>query len=118
MGGTYIRFKRKGAYGTGITLEEAQGRLQFSSKDVYPFSDMHADGRRRIILKVKVRIICYAVIVETLTEGCSVVGIAIGKVRYSGRQRGGPSEPQQPCTPGLTGLCTLHRGSPPLLFSP
>jgi len=94
MGGTQVRFKRKGAYGTGITLEEAQGRLQFSSKDVYPFSDMHADGRRRIILKVKVRIVSYAVIAETLTGDCSVDGIAIGKVRHSGRQRGGPGEPQ------------------------
>lgn len=50
----HLKFKRKGSFTTGIGLEEAQSRIRLSGNDAYSFHDLHADGRGRIYLKVKV----------------------------------------------------------------
>ncbi|KAF9534988.1 hypothetical protein CPB83DRAFT_755665 [Crepidotus variabilis] len=52
-GSTHIKFKRKGAFMGGIGLDEAQSRIKLSNNDHYSFHDLHADGRRRIHLKIK-----------------------------------------------------------------
>ena len=51
-----LKFKRKGSFTSGIGLDEAQQRIRLSGRDSYTFHDLHADGRGRIYLKVKVRI--------------------------------------------------------------
>ncbi|KAF8897202.1 hypothetical protein BD779DRAFT_358231 [Infundibulicybe gibba] len=48
-----IKFKRKGAFTAGISLREAQSHVRLSGNDSYSIHDLHADGRGRILLKVK-----------------------------------------------------------------
>ena len=51
---TVIKFKRKGGFRSGITLGEAMSDAHLSSNDEYSLYDLNADGRGRIILKVRV----------------------------------------------------------------
>ncbi|CAA7260272.1 unnamed protein product [Cyclocybe aegerita] len=51
--GVHIKFKRKGSFGSGIGLDEAQQRIRLSGNDAYTFHDLHADSRRRIYLRIK-----------------------------------------------------------------
>lgn len=50
----HLKFKRKGSFTSGIGLDEAQQRIRLSGHDAYTFHDLHADGRGRIYLKIKV----------------------------------------------------------------
>ena len=54
MRSTVIKFKRKGGFRSGITLGEAMSDAHLSSNDEYSLYDLNADGRGRIILKVRV----------------------------------------------------------------
>ncbi|EIW82480.1 hypothetical protein CONPUDRAFT_103697 [Coniophora puteana RWD-64-598 SS2] len=47
-----VRFKRKGAFTSGITLGEAQANVRLSGWDSYTLHDLHVDGRGRIYMKV------------------------------------------------------------------
>jgi len=49
----HLKFKKKGAFSTGIGLDEAQRRIRLSGRDAYSFHDLHADSRGRIFLKIK-----------------------------------------------------------------
>ncbi len=53
-GSLAIKFKRKGAFMAGIGLDEAQSHVRLSNNDAYSVHDLHADGRGRILLKIKV----------------------------------------------------------------
>ena len=55
--GTVIKFKRKGGFRSGITLGEAMSDAHLSSNNFYTLYDLNADGRGRIILKVRVRVL-------------------------------------------------------------
>lgn len=50
-----IKFKRKGGFWSGITLGEAMADAHLSNNNDYSLYDLNADGRGRIILKVRVR---------------------------------------------------------------
>jgi len=50
----HLKFKRKGSFTSGIGLDEAQSHIRLSGNDSYSFYDLHADGRGRIHLRVKV----------------------------------------------------------------
>lgn len=52
---TVIKFKRKGGFRSGITLGEAMSDAHLSQNHEYSLYDLNADGRGRIILKVRVR---------------------------------------------------------------
>lgn len=52
-----IKFKRKGSFGAGISLGEAQDRIRLSGNDTYRMHDFHADSRNRILLRVRVSIL-------------------------------------------------------------
>jgi len=47
-----VRFKRKGAFTSGITLGEAQANVRLSGWDSYTLRDLNVDGRGRIYMKV------------------------------------------------------------------
>lgn len=51
---SHIKFKRKGGFTAGISLGEAQDHVRLSGNDSYRMHDFHADGRNRILLKVRV----------------------------------------------------------------
>lgn len=55
MSSTVVKFKRKGGFRSGITLGEAMSDAHLSNNYDYSPYDLNADGRGRIILKVKVR---------------------------------------------------------------
>ena len=54
MSSSVIKFKRKGGFRSGITLGEAMADAHLSSNDQYSLYDLNADGRGRIILKIRV----------------------------------------------------------------
>jgi hypothetical protein len=54
ISGLRVKFKRKGALRTGITLGEAHSDIRLSSNDVYTFRDVHADHRGRISIRIRV----------------------------------------------------------------
>lgn len=59
----HIKFKRKGGFTAGISLGEAQDHVRLSGNDSYRMHDFHADGRNRILLRVRVstiKIVRYA----------------------------------------------------------
>lgn len=49
----HIKFKRKGGFTAGISLGEAQDHVRLSGNDSYRMHDFHADGRNRILLRVR-----------------------------------------------------------------
>jgi len=49
----HVKFKRKGGFTAGISLGEAQDHVRLSGNDSYRMHDLHADGRNRILLKVR-----------------------------------------------------------------
>ena len=53
-GSHQIKFKRKGAFGAGITLAEAQSHIRLSNNDHYTMRDLNADGRDSVLLTVRV----------------------------------------------------------------
>ena len=57
LSGTVVKFKRKGGFRSGITLGEAMSDAHLSSNNFYTLYDLNADGRGRIILKVRVRVL-------------------------------------------------------------
>jgi hypothetical protein len=60
-GSLRIKFKRKGAFTAGIGLDEAQAHgLRLSNNDAYSMFDLHADAKRTILLKIKVRIFSFS----------------------------------------------------------
>ena len=54
QGSTVIKFKRKGGFRSGITLGEAMSDAHLSQNEEYSLYDLNADGRGRIILKIRV----------------------------------------------------------------
>lgn len=54
MRSTVIKFKRKGGFRSGITLGEAMSDAHLSQNHEYSLYDLNADGRGRIILKIRV----------------------------------------------------------------
>ena len=54
MSASVIKFKRKGGFRSGITLGEAMSDAHLSNNDGYSLYDLNADGRGRIILKIRV----------------------------------------------------------------
>ncbi|KAI0751461.1 hypothetical protein C8Q80DRAFT_1099847 [Daedaleopsis nitida] len=50
---TVIKFKRKGGFRSGITLGEAMANAHLSQNEDYSLYDLNADGRGRIILKIR-----------------------------------------------------------------
>ncbi|KAF8735655.1 hypothetical protein AX14_001710 [Amanita brunnescens Koide BX004] len=55
-GSHQIKFKRRGAFGAGITLAEAQSHTRLSNNDHYTLRDLNADGRANILLTARVSI--------------------------------------------------------------
>ncbi|KAI0676970.1 hypothetical protein C8Q78DRAFT_960313 [Trametes maxima] len=53
MSSTVVKFKRKGGFRSGITLGEAMSDAHLSNNYDYSMYDLNADGRGRIILKIK-----------------------------------------------------------------
>jgi hypothetical protein len=53
----HVKFKRKGGFTAGISLGEAQDHVRLSGNDSYRMHDLHADGRNRILLKVRVSVV-------------------------------------------------------------
>ncbi|KAI0771964.1 hypothetical protein BD413DRAFT_604099 [Trametes elegans] len=53
MSSTVVKFKRKGGFRSGITLGEAMSDAHLSNNHDYSLYDLNADGRGRIILKIK-----------------------------------------------------------------
>ncbi|KAJ8456714.1 hypothetical protein ONZ51_g4010 [Trametes cubensis] len=53
MSSSVIKFKRKGGFRSGITLGEAMSDAHLTNNYDYSVYDLNADGRGRIILKVK-----------------------------------------------------------------
>lgn len=47
-----VRFKRKGAFRSGITLGEAQANVRLAGYDSYTFNDLGVDHRGKIYVKV------------------------------------------------------------------
>jgi len=48
-----IKFKRKGAYRSGLTIGDAQANARLSGNDSYTFRDFNADVKGRIALKIR-----------------------------------------------------------------
>ena len=49
----HIKFKHKGSLVAGVNLLDAQSRTRLSGNNDYTCYDLHADGRRCILLNVK-----------------------------------------------------------------
>jgi hypothetical protein len=47
-----VRFKRKGAFRSGISLGEAQANVRLAGHDSYTFNDLGVDHRGKIYVKV------------------------------------------------------------------
>ena len=54
LSSTIIKFKRKGAYRSGLTIGDAQANARLTGNDSYTFRDFNADGKGRIALKIRV----------------------------------------------------------------
>ena len=54
MSSSVIKFKRKGGFRSGITLGEAMSDAHLTNNYDYSLYDLNADGRGRIMLKIKV----------------------------------------------------------------
>ncbi|KAF9246899.1 hypothetical protein BU15DRAFT_84498 [Melanogaster broomeanus] len=52
-GTSVLKFKRKGAFRTGITLGEAQANVRLSGWDSYTFSDLNVNSRGKIYVNVR-----------------------------------------------------------------
>ncbi|KIJ19871.1 hypothetical protein PAXINDRAFT_166086 [Paxillus involutus ATCC 200175] len=48
-----VKFKRKGAFRSGITLGEAQANVRLSGWDSYTFSDLNVDVRGKIYVNIR-----------------------------------------------------------------
>ncbi|KIM83875.1 hypothetical protein PILCRDRAFT_68793 [Piloderma croceum F 1598] len=48
-----IKFKRKGAFRSGLTIGDAQANARLSGNDSYTFHDFNTDARGRINLKIR-----------------------------------------------------------------
>ncbi|KIJ70425.1 hypothetical protein HYDPIDRAFT_105142 [Hydnomerulius pinastri MD-312] len=48
-----VKFKRKGAFRSGITLGEAQANVRLSGWDSYSFRDLNVDGRGKIYVNIR-----------------------------------------------------------------
>ncbi|KAI6004162.1 hypothetical protein EDD15DRAFT_2222918 [Pisolithus albus] len=52
-GGGIVKFKRKGAFRSGITLGEAQANILLSGQDSYTLEDLSVDYRGKIFVHVR-----------------------------------------------------------------
>ncbi|KAG1715979.1 hypothetical protein ID866_1203 [Astraeus odoratus] len=53
VGGGIIKFKRKGAFRSGITIGEAQADVLLSGQDSYTLADLNVDHRGKIFVHVR-----------------------------------------------------------------
>ncbi|KAH7931374.1 hypothetical protein BV22DRAFT_1053341 [Leucogyrophana mollusca] len=52
-GPSIVKFKRKGAFRSGVTLSEAQANVRLSGYDSYTYHDLNVDARGKIYLRIR-----------------------------------------------------------------
>jgi len=52
-GSSIIKFKRKGAFRSGVTLSEAQANVRLSGWDSYTYHDLGVDARGKIYMRIR-----------------------------------------------------------------
>ena len=90
MSSSVIKFKRKGGFRSGITLGEAMADAHLSSNDQYSLYDLNADGRGRIILKIRVSLphiltVQYLPCAHPRRSTTVVDGVQLDDIRAPGR---------------------------------
>jgi hypothetical protein len=63
-----VKFKRKGAFRSGITLGEAQANVRLSGWDSYTFSDLNVDVRGKIYVNIRVGLFETGICATSLTS--------------------------------------------------
>ena len=115
MRSTVIKFKRKGGFRSGITLGEAMSDAHLSQNHEYSLYDLNADGRGRIILKIRVRppSVCSAQSSRDTAANVvwpAVVGVQLDDVRAARGLLRRPRRAPDPCAKDRAGVRALLAG--------